>query len=147
MLLEMKVPSPGESISEVEIAQWLVEDGEYVEKDQEIAEVDSDKATLALPAEVSGAIKIIVEEGETVAVGDIVCIIDTSVKGEAKDKSVEFLETAPVASAPKSNAPIDAKATPLAKEYIKQNDVSPSDVNGTGEGGKILKEEKQDGRW
>ena len=141
MLLEMKVPSPGESISEVEIATWLVEDGEYVEKDQEIAEVDSDKATLALPAEVSGAIKIVVEEGETVAVGDIVCIIDTSVKGEAKAKPVESEEAAPVVPAPKSNASIDAKATPLAKEYIKQNDVSPSDVNGTGEGGKILKED------
>ena len=141
MLLEMKVPSPGESISEVEIATWLVEDGEYVEKDQEIAEVDSDKATLALPAEVSGAIKIVVEEGETVAVGDIVCIIDTSVKGEAKAKPVESEEAAPVATAPKSNASLDAKATPLAKEYIKQNDVSPSDVTGTGEGGKILKED------
>ena len=102
MLLEMKVPSPGESISEVEIATWLVEDGEYVEKDQEIAEVDSDKATLALPAEVSGAIKIVVEEGETVAVGDIVCIIDTSVKGEAKAKPVESEEPASVEPAPKA---------------------------------------------
>lgn len=141
MLLEMKVPSPGESISEVEIATWLVEDGEYVEKDQEIAEVDSDKATLALPAEASGAIKIVVEEGETVAVGDIVCIIDTSVKGEAKAKPAEAEESAPAPAAPKSNASVDAKATPLAKEYIKQNDVSPSDVRGTGEGGKILKED------
>ena len=137
----MKVPSPGESISEVEIATWLVEDGEYVEKDQEIAEVDSDKATLALPAEVSGAIKIVVEEGETVAVGDIVCIIDTSVKGEAKAKPVDSVEKTSVATAPKSNVSLDAKATPLAKEYIKQNDISPSDVNGTGEGGKILKED------
>ena len=109
MLLEMKVPSPGESISEVEIATWLVEDGEYVEKDQEIAEVDSDKATLALPAEVSGAIKIVVEEGETVAVGDIVCIIDTSVKGEAKAKPVESEEAAPVSTAPKSNASVMQK--------------------------------------
>ena len=142
MLLEMKVPSPGESISEVEIATWLVEDGEYVEKDQEIAEVDSDKATLALPAEASGEIKIIVEEGETVAVGDIVCIIDTSVEGKAKAKpfATEEMVSAPSA-APKSNASVDAKATPLAKEYIKKNDVSPSDVTGTGEGGKILKED------
>ena len=77
MVLEMLVPSPGESISEVEIAEWLVEDGEYVEKDQAIAEIDSDKATLELPAEKSGTIKIIVEEGETVAVGDVVCLIDT----------------------------------------------------------------------
>ncbi|MBF90604.1 MAG: dihydrolipoyllysine-residue succinyltransferase [Flavobacteriales bacterium] len=141
MLLEMKVPSPGESISEVEIATWLVEDGEYVEKDQEIAEVDSDKATLALPAEVSGAIKIVVEEGETVAVGDIVCIIDTSVKGKAKAKPAKPAEAEPTPATPKSNASLDAKATPLAKEYIKQNDVSPSDVTGTGEGGKILKED------
>ena len=78
MLLEMLVPSPGESISEVEIAEWLVEDGDYVEKDQAIAEIDSDKATLELPAEQSGKIKIIVDAGETVAVGDVVCTIDTS---------------------------------------------------------------------
>ena len=80
MLLNMLVPSPGESISEVEIAEWLVEDGDYVVKDQAIAEIDSDKATLELPAEQSGTIKIIVNEGETVAVGDVVCIIDTSSK-------------------------------------------------------------------
>ena len=78
MLLEMVVPSPGESISEVEIAEWLVEDGDFVEKDQAIAEIDSDKATLELPAEQSGKIKIVVKEGETVAVGDVVCLIDTN---------------------------------------------------------------------
>lgn len=141
MLLEMKVPSPGESISEVEIAAWLVEDGEYVEKDQEIAEVDSDKATLALPAEVSGAIKIVVEEGETVAVGDVVCIIDTSVQGEAKVVSVTEEAPTTASAAPKAEVAMAAKATPLAKEYIKQNEVSPSDVKGTGEGGKIRKDD------
>ena len=77
-VLEMKVPSPGESISEVEIAQWLVSDGDYVEKDQAIAEVDSDKATLELPAEASGIITLKAEEGDAVAVGAIVCLIDTS---------------------------------------------------------------------
>ena len=77
-VLEMKVPSPGESISEVEIAQWLVSDGDYVEKDQAIAEVDSDKATLELPAEESGIITLKAEEGDTVAVGAVVCHIDTS---------------------------------------------------------------------
>ena len=82
MLLEMRVPSPGESISEVEIAEWLVDDGDYVEKDQIVAEIDSDKATLELPAEESGSIKIIINDGETVAVGDVVCVIDTSAKGE-----------------------------------------------------------------
>ena len=74
----MKVPSPGESISEVEIAEWMVEDGEYVEKDQTIAEVDSDKATLELPAEQSGIITLKAEVGDVVAVGQVVCHIDTS---------------------------------------------------------------------
>ena len=144
MLLEMKVPSPGESISEVEIAAWLVEEGEYVEKDQEIAEVDSDKATLALPAEASGAIKILVEEGETVAVGDVVCIIDTSVEGTAKiaiEKKTEDTSPATSLATDNANNSIDAKATPLAKEYIKQNDVSTSGLKGSGEGGKILKDD------
>ena len=74
----MKVPSPGESITEVEIAQWLVSDGDYVEKDQAIAEVDSDKATLELPAEASGTVTLKAEEGDAVAVGAVVCHIDTS---------------------------------------------------------------------
>ena len=77
MILEMKVPSPGESITEVEIAQWLVAEGDYVEKDQPIAEVDSDKATLELPAEESGTITFKAEEGDAVAVGQVVCLIDT----------------------------------------------------------------------
>ena len=77
MALEMKVPSPGESISEVEIAEWLVKDGDYVEKDQAVAEVDSDKATLELPAEASGIITLKAEEGDVVEVGEVVCLIDT----------------------------------------------------------------------
>ena len=140
MLLEMKVPSPGESISEVEIAEWLVEDGDYVEKDQEIAEVDSDKATLALPAEVSGTIKIVVSEGDTVAVGDVVCIIDTDGEGTAtvsRETSSTPADVAPVIPP----AQIDAKATPLAKAYIAQNDLSAKDLKGSGEGGKIIKDD------
>ena len=140
MLLEMKVPSPGESISEVEIAQWLVEDGDYVEKDQEIAEVDSDKATLALPAEESGTIKLVAEEGDTVEVGQVVCIIDTDGVGEAKTKAPDQ-ESAPAVSAPSPTKSVDATATPLAKAIISQNDLSPKDVKGSGEGGKILKED------
>lgn len=73
----MKVPSPGESITEVEIAQWLVSDGDYVEKDQAIAEIDSDKATLELPAEASGIITLKAKEGDAIAVGEVVCLIDT----------------------------------------------------------------------
>ena len=90
MILEMKVPSPGESITEVEIATWLVEDGDYVEKDQAIAEVDSDKATLELPAEVSGTITLKAEEGDAVEVGAVVCLIDTSAeKPEGSDAPKE----------------------------------------------------------
>jgi 2-oxoglutarate dehydrogenase E2 component (dihydrolipoamide succinyltransferase) len=136
MLLEMKVPSPGESISEVEISQWLVEDGEFVEKDQSIAEIDSDKATLELPAEESGAIKIVVEEGVATAVGDVVCIIDTSVKGEKRISK----ETENTSKLPNLSIDLESKkVTPLASAMIKDMDISKDDVNGTGELGKITK--------
>lgn len=92
MVLEMKVPSPGESITEVEIAQWLVADGDYVEKDQAIAEVDSDKATLELPAEASGIITFKAEEGDAVAVGEIVCLIDTSAEKPKDEGKIETYE-------------------------------------------------------
>ena len=140
MLLEMRVPSPGESISEVEIAEWLVEDGDYVEKDQAIAEIDSDKATLELPAEESGTIKIVVGDGETVAVGDVVCIIDTSAKGEAKAKTTKEV----VSETPKATVKSDtdlggAKATPLASAMISDMDISAKQLKGTGKAGKITK--------
>ena len=93
MILEMPVPSPGESISEVEIAQWLVKDGDYVDKDQTIAEVDSDKATLDLPAQESGIITLKAEEGDTVLVGDIVCTIDTSGKKVSKEIKIDSNNT------------------------------------------------------
>ena len=140
MLLEMRVPSPGESISEVEIAEWLVEDGDYVEKDQSIAEIDSDKATLELPAEESGTIKIVVGDGETVAVGDVVCIIDTSGKGVAKVKSTKEETTETPKSSVKSEAElVGAKATPLASAMISEHDISAKQLKGTGEKGKITK--------
>jgi 2-oxoglutarate dehydrogenase E2 component (dihydrolipoamide succinyltransferase) len=140
MLLEMRVPSPGESISEVEIAEWLVEDGDYVEKDQSIAEIDSDKATLELPAEESGTIKIVVGDGETVAVGDVVCIIDTSAKGEAKAKATKEEISETPKAAVKSGADLKgAKATPLASAMINEHDISAKQLKGTGEAGKITK--------
>src|SRR5438046_9489956 len=77
MILEMKVPSPGESITEVQIARWIKNDGDYVEKDEDICEIDSDKATLTLPAEASGKLKIVAKEGDTIKVGAVVCTIDT----------------------------------------------------------------------
>ena len=140
MLLEMRVPSPGESISEVEIAEWLVEDGDYVEKDQSIAEIDSDKATLEFPAEESGTIKIIVGDGETVAVGDVVCIIDTSAKEEVKVKAnkEETVEATKVTTKSAANLG-GAKATPLASAMISDMDISAKQLKGTGEAGKITK--------
>ena len=103
-MLEMKVPSPGESITEVEIAQWLVADGDYVEKDQAIAEVDSDKATLELPAEASGVITLKAEEGDAVAVGQVVCLIDTEAARPEGD-------AAPKATTPAQNTSGSASAT------------------------------------
>ncbi|MDG2059398.1 MAG: 2-oxoglutarate dehydrogenase complex dihydrolipoyllysine-residue succinyltransferase [Flavobacteriales bacterium] len=140
MLLEMRVPSPGESISEVEIAEWLVEDGDYVEKDQSIAEIDSDKATLELPAEESGTIKIVVGDGETVAVGDIVCIINTSVKGvsKIKDTKEEVSETPKSTLNSETNLGVE-KATPLASAMISEHDILVKELKGTGEAGKITK--------
>ena len=136
----MRVPSPGESISEVEIAEWLVENGDYVEKDQSIAEIDSDKATLELPAEESGTIKIVVGDGETVAVGAVVCIIDTSQKGEAKVKSTKEIIIENPRSPVKSDTDlIRAKATPLASAMISEHDISAKKLRGSGEKGKITK--------
>jgi len=145
MLLEMRVPSPGESISEVEIAEWIVEDGDYVEKDQSIAEIDSDKATLELPAEESGIIKIVVADGETVAVGDVVCIIDTSVKAEEKVKTIndEVVENRKIDT--ESTQDIgEVKATPLASAMINNHDISTKDLKGTGGSGKITKRDVLD---
>lgn len=147
MILEMKVPSPGESITEVEIAQWLVEDGDYVEKDQEIAEIDSDKATLALPAEESGTIKLLVEDGTMVQVGQVVCHIDTSAEGSAsasKPKTDSAPEPGPVAAAP-SPAPASNQTyatgtpSPAAKKMMDETGVQ--NVAGTGRDGRITKED------
>ncbi|MDG1284091.1 MAG: 2-oxo acid dehydrogenase subunit E2, partial [Flavobacteriales bacterium] len=141
----MKVPSPGESISEVEIAEWLVKDGDYVEKDQSIAEIDSDKATLELPAEQSGKITIIVNEGETVAVGDIVCTIDTSIIGESKETFLKDKDSAEIKSNDiiKKQATLK-KATPLASAIISDLEISENEVKGTGELGKITKNDVLD---
>ena len=144
MLIKMKVPSPGESISEVEISQWLVEEGEYVHKDQTIAEIDSDKATLELPAEESGKISILIEEGDTVAIGEVVCIIDTSVKKQEKpisqdNNAKEYTDT-PDKNLSKSNHK-DLKATPLANAIISSKNIDVEKLTGTGEKGKITKKD------
>ncbi|EJL62356.1 2-oxoglutarate dehydrogenase complex dihydrolipoyllysine-residue succinyltransferase [Flavobacterium sp. CF136] len=157
MILEMKVPSPGESIKEVEIATWLVKDGDYVEKDQAIAEVDSDKATLELPAEMSGIITLKAEEGDAVAVGAVVCLIDTSA---AKPSGNAPVAEAPKAEAPKAEAPkaeVKAEApkaapaaaatyatgapSPAARKILDEKNIAPATVSGTGKGGRITKDD------
>jgi 2-oxoglutarate dehydrogenase E2 component (dihydrolipoamide succinyltransferase) len=144
MILEMKVPSPGESIKEVEIATWLVKDGDYVEKDQAIAEVDSDKATLELPAEASGTITLKAEEGDAVAVGAVVCLIDTSAAKPSGDAPKE--EVKPAAEAPKA-APVPEKTyatqapSPAARKILDEKNIQPSDIVGTGKGGRITKDD------
>ncbi|CAM3575707.1 2-oxoglutarate dehydrogenase complex dihydrolipoyllysine-residue succinyltransferase [Flavobacterium chungbukense] len=160
MILEMKVPSPGESIKEVEIATWLVKDGDYVEKDQAIAEVDSDKATLELPAEMSGVITLKAEEGDTVAVGAVVCLIDTDAAKPAGDAAAAPAAEAPKAEAPKAEAPkaeapkaeVKAEApaatsyaagtpSPAARKILDEKNIAPATVSGTGKGGRITKDD------
>ncbi len=155
-MLEMKVPSPGESISEVEIATWLVSDGDYVEKDQAIAEVDSDKATLELPAEQSGIITLKAEEGEVVKVGQVVCLIDTSAarpEGAVAPVAVvaeKVAEAAPVSTPAPTTVPNPgpvadsyAKGTPspAAAKVIAENNVNAAKIAGTGKDGRITKQD------
>ncbi|MDY3528806.1 2-oxoglutarate dehydrogenase complex dihydrolipoyllysine-residue succinyltransferase [Riemerella anatipestifer] len=152
-ILEMKVPSPGESITEVEIATWLVQDGDYVEKDQPIAEVDSDKATLELPAEESGIITLKAEEGDVVEVGQVVCLIDMSAAkpegGAAKQETtkVEEKKEEVKAEAPKQEASPATYATgtpsPAAKKILDEKGVDASQVKGTGRDGRITKEDAE----
>lgn len=167
MALEMKVPSPGESISEVEIAEWLVKDGDYVEKDQAVAEVDSDKATLELPAEASGIITFKAQEGDVVQVGDVVCLIDTDAekpsggddkkeKSKSKDSSKDSSEDKK--EAPKKEEKSASKETkeetsssketyatgtpsPAAKKTLDEKGIDSKEVKGTGRDGRITKED------
>jgi 2-oxoglutarate dehydrogenase E2 component (dihydrolipoamide succinyltransferase) len=150
MILEMKVPSPGESITEVEIAEWLVSDGDYVEKDQAIAEVDSDKATLELPAEASGTITLKAEEGDAVGVGEVVCLIDTSAskpEGDAEpeaEKASEKPADPPKATEEKESQPAThatGTPSPAARKILEEKGVDPAQVKGTGKDGRILKED------
>ncbi|WP_392347726.1 2-oxoglutarate dehydrogenase complex dihydrolipoyllysine-residue succinyltransferase [uncultured Polaribacter sp.] len=145
-VLEMKVPSPGESITEVEIAAWLVEDGDYVEKDQPIAEVDSDKATLELPAEESGIITLKAEEGDAVEVGAVVCLIDTNAAKPAgnapakatppkEENKIEAPKVAPAATY------ATGTASPAAKKVLAEKGIATSTIKGTGKDGRITKDD------
>ena len=151
MIVEMKMPSPGESITEVEMAEWVVQEGDYVEQDQIIAMIDSDKATLELTAEQAGAISLLVEDGDTITVGDVVAKIDTEAK--APEKAPEAAAPAAANGQEKAPAPTpepeaapapvavpdDVKATPLAEEIIRQNGVDATKIQGSGANGRIVK--------
>ena len=150
-MLEMKVPSPGESITEVEIARWLVKTGDYVTKDQAIAEVDSDKATLELPAEAAGVITLQAEEGEAVKVGQVVCLIDTEAqapaatstpkeapKAEAPAVKVEAPAVKVEAPAVQLPNPVQA-ASPAARKILAEREIPAAAVAGTGKAGRITK--------
>ena len=143
MILEMQIPSPGESISEVEIAEWLVSDGEYVEKDQIIAEIDSDKATLELPAEQSGTISLKAEEGDVVQVGQVVCHIDTSAESISKDKPSKNEKI------PQEKVEVEVEAdnsksdllSPAARKIADEKNINVNEIKGTGKGGRITKQD------
>ncbi|WP_298550123.1 2-oxoglutarate dehydrogenase complex dihydrolipoyllysine-residue succinyltransferase [uncultured Algibacter sp.] len=146
MILEMKVPSPGESITEVEIATWLIEDGDYVEKDQAIAEVDSDKATLELPAEASGTITLKAEEGDAVDVGAVVCLIDTSVEKPAGGDvpKAETKVEIPKVETPKvteTKTYATGSASPAAKKVLAEKGIDATTVKGTGKAGRVTKDD------
>ena len=148
MSLEMKVPSPGESITEVEIAEWLVSDGDWVEKDQAIAEVDSDKATLELPAQASGIITLKAEEGDAVAVGAVVCLIDKDAQkpegiNEASEKKVLPTEnkSQPEKQETKKETYATGTASPAAKKILAEKNMVPSMIKGTGKDGRITKDD------
>ena len=136
-MLDIKVPSPGESINEVEISNWLVSDGDYVEKDQEICEIDSDKATLTISAEESGKIKILKEADLTIPVGEIICQIDISVKGFKNKPTAANKDTSSKKESVQNTAKIIA--SPAAKKIMREQNIELS--SGTGKGGRITKQD------
>ena len=139
-MIEIKVPSPGESITEVEIANWLVESGDYVEKDQEICEIDSDKATLTINAEEPGEINILVNSGEMVPVGSIICTIDDSKKSNISNKT-----STPVSKIEKevplsiNKGTVINEPSPAAKKMMRESQIV--NINGTGKDGRITKQD------
>ncbi len=154
MAVELKVPSPGESITEVQIAKWLKADGDYVERDEEVAEIDSDKATLSLVAEASGMLKILVKEGEMVAVGSVVASIDTnaaapekkvveekvaSEKVVAEKVAPEKAPTELVAKNSEHESYAAGRPSVAAKKLMDENAIAAKEVSATGKDGRITK--------
>lgn len=156
-IVELKVPSPGESITEVVIARWVKNTGDVVEKDEVLAEIDSDKATLTLNAEDSGKIEVLAAEGDTVKVGQVVVKIDTSVKPEAKAKTeapkaevkAEAKKEEPKKEATVTSSVVEKSATTYASgtpsvsaaKIMAENNIQASQLNGTGKDGRITKQD------
>src|SRR5690606_20865145 len=152
MSLEIKVPTVGESISEVTLSQWLKQDGDYVEMDETIAELESDKATFELPAEKAGILRIVAQEGDTLEIGAVVATIEA---GEASDGNGQAKAAEPeqVAAPQTSAAPAEESrngdsttyasgtASPAAAKILREKGIDPSSVNGTGKDGRITKED------
>lgn len=149
-IIELKVPSPGESITEVSIARWLKKSGDVVDKDEVLAEIDSDKATLTLNAEEAGKIEILATEGQTVRVGEVVVKIDTSVKPEKKDVSESVVTEKADVKVQKEEATAKVSQTsdtdkskkipsPSAAKLMAENNIQPAQINGTGKDGRITK--------
>ena len=148
MIIDLKVPSPGESINEVEIANWLKQEGDYVEKDEELCEIDSDKATLTINAEASGKLSIKVTAGTTVNVGDVIATIDTSAEGAPKVAKAQTesapapaakLEEKPAASATAAPSYASGTPSPAAAKIMSENNIKSNDVKGSGPSGRITK--------
>lgn len=152
-IIELKVPSPGESITEVIIARWIKQSGDVVEKDEVLAEIDSDKATLTLNAEEAGKIEILAVEGDTVKVGQVVVKIDTSVQPEAKAakpeaapakaeaKKEEPKKESPAVAAPAAASYASGTPSPAAAKIMAENNVKSGQINGTGRDGRITKQD------
>jgi 2-oxoglutarate dehydrogenase E2 component (dihydrolipoamide succinyltransferase) len=154
MIVEQKVPSPGESISEVVIARWLKKDGEYVEKDDELCEIDSDKATLTVNADEAGAFKPLAAEGDTVKVGSVICTIDTTAAKPATAENVEEPKPKKAEEKKAEEKPVKVEASnttsyaagtpsPAAKKIMDENNISSSQVSATGKDGRITKSDVQ----
>jgi 2-oxoglutarate dehydrogenase E2 component (dihydrolipoamide succinyltransferase) len=145
-MIEIKVPTVGESISEVSLAKWLKKDGQWVERDEVLAEIESEKATFEINAEQAGLLKIIANEGDTLGIGDVVCSIDDKAERPADlPKEVKEEKPAKAAKAPEAApAKADVKASPVAAAIIADKKVDTKGIAASGTGGKILKQDVLD---
>ena len=148
-IVDLKVPSPGESITDVVIARWIVKDGDYVEKDEVLCEIDSDKATLTINAEEAGSVKLLAAEGETVKVGQVVVKVDTSAQAVSKPKTLNTNQT-PIAIGtekiapnplPVANGHASGLPSPAAKKMMDEKGIKSNQVNATGKDGRITKQD------